>query len=539
MRNTEDIIKKSRERILQLGTIAEAYVARAISTLTIRAVLFNEILEWGTHGPSSEKSELFFDGSPHHASATYAILEQMGFVDSAELEKHFGTDTFPSVQPGNIIASSYNAGSLGTSLTKATAAARILREKESTQKVYALEGNSSMQEGSTQEALGFIKEQNLRNIVLIVNDNGHGLDGPMQSSFARTLKSYGIRVLAENADGHDSKTVRNLLTKARDAKGAVAVIFKTYLMNDSSYELPIKKDKYIGGAIARIATRHSFQAFTADTANSTGLAVLKTEAPERILDFGCREQLMVDSIEMYVRAGIPVVAGTFARYLLERAREQVSGLIDLYAEGNMRVPTVLLATHNGISHAHNGKSHFYLTGYEFLKHPHVHLYHVADAVQLEAVMDMALSRPEISIILAEREDGSPALFDTYPYKEDAVVPITTFNPREHRLLIANGHLLHAAKNVAEKLPDVELLSIPHLGALSGEALPEFLRNAEKVYVLEESDRPFLGDQVRLVAHKHGIQTPIKSMYVTDTGFDTYDRLLARNGLDAEGIKSRI
>jgi transketolase len=538
MNNTRHIIDNARELILALSKKSEAYTARAISTLHIRAVLFNEITNWIKFGPASSQSDLFFDGSPHHASATYSILEQMGFIDWRDLEQNFGTDKYPSVHPGYVMGNGYNAGSLGTSLTKAVSTARILQAQGINKRIYCLEGNSSMQEGSTHEALGFLQDNNVKNLVLLINDNGHGLDGRVTSSFYETLKSYGFMVFGP-VDGHNLEAIRSSLHEAKQSAGPIAIIFKTYLMADPSFVLPEKDDKYIGQAIANLASRHNFQVLTADTANSTGLSSMKEVAPDRILDFGCREQLMVDSLEMYSRGNIPVIAGTFVRYLLERAREQVSNLIDFYAEGYSTTPVILLATHNGISHAHNGKSHFYLNGYEFIDHPNVKLHHAVDSVQLEAIIERALQKPELSIILTEREDASPAIFHEYPFTEDEPVPVTDFKSKQYNLIIANGHIIHAAKMAANESPHTEVLSVPHLNSLMESELLPYLKAAKQVIILEESDRPFLGHKIETIALKNKVRVEFKFGYVTDTGFDTYPHLLARNKLDFAGIKALL
>lgn len=542
----EQTVERARARLIEIAKRKPTYVATSLSSLEIQAALM-QLTENG------ETGNLFLP--THHAVGYYALLSAQGQdIDFAKLN----TKELPYVFHIGGKGGFYNSGSLGDGAVIGIMKANLEPEKKS----YIVLGNSEMREGITSEALAFAEQEDLNNVVVMVNDNGKGLDGEEHVDYAARLQSHGFEVREVN--GHDLVAVQAVLEEARGADKRYGIVFKTERghkteLAEMHYDGKAKSgsSKALGHVIECVARDIDFDVLAADTAGSTGLDGILAVDPNRFTNVGCAEQFMVQSIEAYQLAGRPVVAGTFAKFLLERAKQQIEHLINNYKEKQVKTPTVLFATHNGLSSGLNGRSHHCGTAYEWLAREGVNVYHANGETQAEAMLRDALDKPELSVIITERETKKPKMVrngkdmttvDAYEdlYKDDPSYQFVAGQPEEltdfeqdgYTLVIANGYRSYDAVEVAVGDKEVEVLSLPSF-PLDEQAVVPYLQKAKKVVVAEESSDPFLGRIVEGIARNNGLDTPFTFLHTTQNGFGNYDDLLKLNGLDEEGIRRAV
>ena len=544
MKTIEDIIRGARKQLIELGQKNHPYIATNLSSLEIQAVLQEEIIEKG-------EGHVYLPA--HHATSYLCLLAEKG--QKIDLRK-LGTNNLPYLfHTGyNIPGVEYNSGAMGASAPVAISSATINPKEKS----YLLLGNAEMREGRTFESLSFAAAENINNLVVMINDNGKSLDGKTALNYTGILKGFGFKV--KEVNGHDVKAVQASIKEAALSKTKYGVVFKTQRGYKTEFvdaphqgisEVKSSKQKIIGKAISRIAQDESFTVLAADTAKSTGLKEITKVDPSRLVNVGCSEQLLIGGLEAYQLKGKPVIAGTFAKFILETGREQLEQLIGNYQEGQVNPPTVLIASHNGLSPGINGRSHHALNSYEFIEREDVNLYHASDEIQLEAMTREALSKAELTIILTERESDSFTynkgkkvnMYQTihdkdYQFKPGFPEEMTAFKSDGYTLIIANGLRTYDALKVAEDHEDVEVLSLSSFPLKKDKLIP-YLQKAKKVIVVEESIKPYLGEKVELIARRGGIVTEYESIYVTKPIFGGYENLVRKNGLDAKSISSRL
>lgn len=568
LNSLEKIIDGARKKLIDLGSRKHPYIAASLSTLEIQAVLQDEIIESGN-------GHVYLPA--HHASAYLCLLVEKGETKDAKHVKHvkhvidlrkLGTEELPYLfHVGNISCVEYNSGPMGASMPVAVSNALLCKKEKS----YVLLGNAEMREGRTFEALAFAAAERLHNFVVMINDNGKSLDGETSLNYAGILHGFGFEV--REVDGHNILEIQKVIKEASTSDKRYGIVFKTQRgYNTAFVDVPhcgsgisavkslgnLSKPKIVGKVISRVAQDVEFMVVAADTAKSTGLEHITHVDASRLINVGCSEQLLVGGLEAYQLKGKPVVAGTFAKFLLETAREQLEQLIANYREGHAKAPTVLFATHNGLSSGVNGRSHHALTSYEFIGREDVNVYHASGETQLEAMTREALSKPELTIILTERESDSFKFRDgvrvskyedlhnrdnkNYQFTPGIPEKITDFISNNYTLIIANGlrvyDALEAAQNARKKGDQVEVLSLPSF-PLDEEKLIPYLQKAKKIIIVEESIKPYLGASVELIGRRNSISVEYAFMYVADPGFGGYEHLIRKNGLHAVGIQEKI
>ena len=99
-------------------------------------------------------------------------------------------------------------------------------------RVYTILGDGELQEGQVWEAAMFAGSKKLDNLVVIVDNNGLQIDGPVDEvdspyPIADKFKAFKFHVI-EVADGNDMSLLRKAFDEAREVKGQpTAIVMKT------------------------------------------------------------------------------------------------------------------------------------------------------------------------------------------------------------------------------------------------------------------------------------------------------------------------
>lgn len=125
-----------------------------------------------------KEKEIFVLDSGHAALALYCVLEKIYFKDAEELFNKHGVH--PNRDLEDLIYCS--AGSLGQGLPIAIGMALADRKRN----VYILTSDGAMAEGSNWESLRIAGEQRLENLKIMVNANGTGAYGKIDSDLLDT-----------------------------------------------------------------------------------------------------------------------------------------------------------------------------------------------------------------------------------------------------------------------------------------------------------------------------------------------------------------
>lgn len=200
--------KALRRRILEVSYKASySHIGSCLSSVDLIEAVYKQ----------KKRDEIFVLSSGHAGIALYAVLEKYGLMKKGILETlHSHPDRNPKL---NIHVST---GSLGQGFAIALGLALSDRKKN----VYCLISDGECAEGSIWESLRISSEIKLTNLIIIVNVNGWGAYGPVdtQNLFKR-IKAFGCHIV--KADGHDLRSLIKSLRIREENKPLVIFAYTT------------------------------------------------------------------------------------------------------------------------------------------------------------------------------------------------------------------------------------------------------------------------------------------------------------------------
>ena len=222
------------------GIIEGVHAAKAghpggsLSATEVFTYLYFEEMNIDPKNPKKADRDRFVLSKGHTAPGLYSTLAQRGFFPVEDLKglRSIGSHLqgHPCVQhtPG-IDASS---GSLGQGISVAVGMALSAKLSNDSYRVYTLLGDGEIQEGQVWEAAMFAGAKKLDNLVVIVDNNGLQIDGPVDVvntpyPIPDKFRAFNFHVV-EVADGNDFDQLRAAFKEARETKGMpTAIIMKT------------------------------------------------------------------------------------------------------------------------------------------------------------------------------------------------------------------------------------------------------------------------------------------------------------------------
>lgn len=156
-----DLIKKLRRDILEVSFEAKAcHIGSALSCLEILADLYYNKLK---------EDDIFLFSKASGVAALYVILADKGYFPKEKLVEYLKNYPLASKEVPGII---HSVGSIGHGLNVAAGIALGKKLKNESGNVYCLISDGECQEGSTYEAALFIRQYNLDNLYVLIDNNG-------------------------------------------------------------------------------------------------------------------------------------------------------------------------------------------------------------------------------------------------------------------------------------------------------------------------------------------------------------------------------
>ena len=221
------------------GIVTSVHSAKAghpggsLSAADMFTYLYFEEMNIDPKNPKMEDRDRFVLSKGHTAPGYYAALANRGYFPVEDLKtlRHLGSylQGHPCMQetPGVDMSS----GSLGQGISAAVGMALAGKLDNKDYRVYTLLGDGEVEEGQVWEAAMFASHQNLDNLVVIVDQNGLQIDGPVEEiagiePLDKKFESFGFEVI--KIDGHNFEEIKSALDKAKTIKGKpTAILAKT------------------------------------------------------------------------------------------------------------------------------------------------------------------------------------------------------------------------------------------------------------------------------------------------------------------------
>jgi transketolase len=163
----------------------------------------------------------------HAALALYAVLLEIGLLTDMDLQhfaekgSRFGGHPTRSIDPPIAVST----GSLGHGLPVCAGMAFSARVAGRSDHFICLCGDGELNEGSVWESLLLVKKFGLRNLTLVVDNNGSSTRAVDLGSIAEKLASFGLMVM--QVDGHEITQLRAALESCSQQSVPTAIVANT------------------------------------------------------------------------------------------------------------------------------------------------------------------------------------------------------------------------------------------------------------------------------------------------------------------------
>ena len=233
---------------IRKGIVTAVHSAKAghpggsLSATEIFTYLYFEEMNVDPKDPKKADRDRFVLSKGHTAPGLYSALAQKGYFPVEDLKtlRKIGSHLqgHPCMQhtPGIDMSS----GSLGQGISAAVGMALSAKISGDSYRTYTLLGDGEIQEGQVWEAAMFAGAKKLDNLVVIVDNNGLQIDGPVAEvntpyPIDKKFEAFNFHVI-NIEDGNDFDQLKAAFDEAKATKGMpTAIIAKTVKGKGVSY----------------------------------------------------------------------------------------------------------------------------------------------------------------------------------------------------------------------------------------------------------------------------------------------------------------
>ena len=218
------------------GIVTAVHSAKAghpggsLSAADIFTYLYFEEMNIDPKDPKKADRDRFVLSKGHTAPGLYATLAQRGYFPVEDLKtlRHLGSYLQGHPDMKHIPGVDMSSGSLGQGISAAVGMALSAKLSNDSYRVYTLLGDGEIQEGQVWEAAMFAGFRKLDNLVVIVDNNGLQIDGPVDQvcspyPIVDKFKAFNFHVI-DLKDGNDMDQIAAAFAEAKATKGMPTAI---------------------------------------------------------------------------------------------------------------------------------------------------------------------------------------------------------------------------------------------------------------------------------------------------------------------------
>ena len=232
--NKQELQRKANE--VRKGIVTAVHAAKAghpggsLSAADIFTYLYFEELNIDPKDPKKPDRDRFVLSKGHTAPGLYSALALRGYFPVEDLKtlRHLGSYLQGHPDMKHIPGVDMSSGSLGQGISAAVGMALSAKLSGDDYRVYTLLGDGEIQEGQVWEAAMFAGFRKLDNLVVIVDNNGLQIDGPVDQVCSpypinEKFKAFNFHVV-DLADGNDMDQIAAAFAEARNTQGQPTAI---------------------------------------------------------------------------------------------------------------------------------------------------------------------------------------------------------------------------------------------------------------------------------------------------------------------------
>ena len=256
---------------IRKGIVSSVHSAKAghpggsLSAADIFTYLYFEELNIDPKDPKKPDRDRFVLSKGHTAPGLYSALALRGYFPVEDLKtlRHLGSYLQGHPDMKHIPGVDMSSGSLGQGISAAVGMAIAGKMDEADYRVYTLLGDGEIQEGQVWEAAMFAGFRKLDNLVVIVDNNGLQIDGPIDrilapAPYEKKLEGFGAHVVT--MDAHDFDSIRRAFDEAKTVPGKPTVIIAhsvkgkgvSFMENQVKWHGSAPNDEQYGQAVGEI-----------------------------------------------------------------------------------------------------------------------------------------------------------------------------------------------------------------------------------------------------------------------------------------------
>jgi transketolase len=218
------------------GIVTAVHSAKAghpggsLSAADIFTYLYFEEMNIDPKNPKKQDRDRFVLSKGHTAPGLYSALAQRGYFPVEDLKtlRHLGSYLQGHPDMKHIPGVDMSSGSLGQGISAAVGMALSAKLTNDDYRVYTLLGDGEIQEGQVWEAAMFAGFRKLDNLVVIVDNNGLQIDGPVDQvcspyPIGEKFQAFNFHVI-DLKDGNDMDQIADAFKEARNTKGMPTAI---------------------------------------------------------------------------------------------------------------------------------------------------------------------------------------------------------------------------------------------------------------------------------------------------------------------------
>ena len=225
---------------IRKGIVTAVHSAKAghpggsLSATEIFTYLYFEEMNIDPKDPDKADRDRFVLSKGHTAPGLYSTLAHRGFFPVEDLTTLRKLGSYLQGHPcmQHIPGVDMSSGSLGQGISAAVGMALSAKLSGDSYRTYALLGDGEIQEGQVWEAAMFAGARKLDNLVVIVDNNGLQIDGPIDEvnspyPIDKKFEAFNFHVINVE-DGNDFDQLKAAFDEAKATKGMpTAIIAKT------------------------------------------------------------------------------------------------------------------------------------------------------------------------------------------------------------------------------------------------------------------------------------------------------------------------
>ena len=209
LRELKEICKDLRKSIIKMThAAASGHPGGSLSATEILAVLYFAVMKYDPYNPNMPDRDRVVISKGHATPLVYSILAKAGYYKGDDLHtfRQLGSPYQGHTDRLRAPGIETSTGSLGQGTSFAVGAALGCRLDKFNNRIYLLQSDGELQEGSTWEAIMSASHYHLGNLTCILDRNRIQLDGWTEETMSlepihKRYEAFGWHV--QEIDGHD------------------------------------------------------------------------------------------------------------------------------------------------------------------------------------------------------------------------------------------------------------------------------------------------------------------------------------------------